>query len=643
MKLKSLTARNFTGCNFDIVFGDVTIITGDNFAGKTSIPNAIRLLLTGSLPPPIGIKEIYSLAGDSEAAGQMSLAAEMDNGRKVSLTWNRDAKGKIACTGGIPSDLVMPPMLANPNSFWAKTSAERIQIVADACPNAGADLAKTITGRLSEVQIVPFKLAEPVLTEVRNWIKSSFSNESPPTAIANLVDHIKVEAKIASDDLKFTSGTLAGFKMKVKPASVDAELESMRQELAKLQLGEEGNRSIHERGLSEINAKLEAYSRKYKGTPVEHLAEFINAQNHTVAKDLRILPPPLPMDEAEEDLKEAQEDFRQAVAAEQSHAQTCNDLQKLLGDIQISETCPFCRNAAAGWKELAANAVRSDLERTNKALAKATAAKVTAEATVYRLGLTIESIKKSSATYAERKQELMQEAQQFECDFNNVQDLIQSKKESERFLQQCAESVAQEKAKALQTRIAELQEIQNACSAYESSIEERAAAEEKLVLAQVRADALKQSLKIIIEEQQKSSETAFSAVIKTARAFTDGILNSHLEFIDGDLGRRVSDLDLQRFGFVAKVGSWISHKTFSDSEKRIAYIGFSVALAMDAPMKLVIVDEMATIAKSRKIQFVDRLIQLTRKGVIDQAICLEPAAEDYAGFEPEKGVRLIRL
>ena len=89
--------------------------------------------------------------------------------------------------------------------------------------------------------------------------------------------------------------------------------------------------------------------------------------------------------------------------------------------------------------------------------------------------------------------------------------------------------------------------------------------------------------------------------------------------VEGQLGRRVSDED-RKHGNTAPVGAWIPHEAFSGTEQLLAYAGFAVALAGQAPIKVVIMDELGRLTGTRKAAMLRRMCELVSKGVIDQFI-----------------------
>lgn len=648
MKIKTIAAHNFAGSDFKHDLAPVTIIAGKNYSGKTKIPTAIRLALSGSLPPPIGTKGVYRLAGNPDAAGSMSVAIETDTGRKVALKWTRDAKGKVSFEGGIPSDLVMPEILSDPKGFWSKTSAERIQTIFEACPGAGKDLDKNISKRLGEIAVGPLKLRETFLEEIRAGIKDLFTTAKvkPQLAAARLIDWLKVSAKDAADSGKVATAALSAMGPALeKPADVTAELEKAQQDLARLQIGFDKTQVDTNEALADVTRKIEAYSRKYQQTPVEHLMDFINNELQTVAKDLRGLTPPPPIGDIQEELEAAHDAKFDAQAAITVHKGAVLKLEKDLGDLQIADVCPICRAKATGWKDRAVAATTSDLKVTQDGLARAIAARERADAEITRLTACAEATLKARSEYDQRKAELMAADEQLETDRDNLGPLLTERARLKTVLAETQEADEEAPAKVadLQTRIQLLRQQQAVLSTYEQDRSKRIELEERAATATAKAGIFKAAVKLAVEEQTKVSETAFNTVLKTARAFTDGLLNSPLEFIDGDLGRSVAEADTKRPGFVATVGSWITHETFSDSEQRIAYSAFAVALAAEASVKIVIIDEMATLEPERKTAFVQRLIDLVKAGTIDQAICLEPVAADYQKFAAKGQVKIINL
>lgn len=646
MKIIRVFGKNFKGQDFDYELAPVTIITGSNFSGKTAVPMALRLCLSESLPAPIGVKGIYRLAGNPDEAGEMEVGIGTDDGRNVALKWIRDVKGKITKEGGLPSDLRLPPLLVEPKQFFAMTGQERVQTIFQSCPGAGKDLTGNIGKRLTEIQVIPVAVRQAVIGEVGGWMADAFTKSSlpPQQAASRLLDFVKLEVKTAADKVKLVTAQVQGFRLPPgKPADVSAELEKARQELAKLAVNDDLDRKNIDINLNNIGTKLAAYCRKYQNLPVEQLAPFLEAELLTVASDLRKLAPAPPLDEIEEQIEEADEADTNAQRELFELAERGELLLATKVDLEIAGCCPTCGAKGNTWKtakvaelEKEMNEIRANLAQIKNQVSKT-------ELTLTTFQSQKASILKAQSDYAQTKSELDTAAEAFTTDRDNITALLTERSRLQASLSDVQAQTDPEVVKMLQTRVAALQQQQDTIASYDRDFAKLSSLETELMQSQSRADVLKAVIKIVAEEQAKASEAAFSKVLGTARAFTDGMLNSPLEFMDGDLGRRVSALDRQRAGFTAKLGSWITHEGFSDSEQRIAYSAFSVAIANGSPIRIVIIDELATLQADKKVLFVDRLIQLQRKGIIDQAICLEPGGADYDDFRDESGVKMLAL
>jgi hypothetical protein len=119
----------------------------------------------------------------------------------------------------------------------------------------------------------------------------------------------------------------------------------------------------------------------------------------------------------------------------------------------------------------------------------------------------------------------------------------------------------------------------------------------------------------------KWSEKAFGKVLALSRAFTDGLLNSPLEFRDGELGRCVSEQD-RKAGRNVPMGSWIPWRSFSGTEELIGMAAFGLALARTARFKLVVLDEFGRLDDERRRNVLVRVKELVENGTITQAILI---------------------
>jgi len=177
-----------------------------------------------------------------------------------------------------------------------------------------------------------------------------------------------------------------------------------------------------------------------------------------------------------------------------------------------------------------------------------------------------------------------------------------------------------ETAEALEKLKAEEAELTNATK------RAAAAAQDKLRREQARseaddvkavADFCKEAAATLVDIQATAIARAFDAVLSDAQRITEGILGSPLTYRDGEIGR-------------LEGGAFISHRTFSGMEERLAYAALQVALAgPEAALKLVMIDELGTLDAANKHKLIERMLALTKEGLVGQFIGFDVADLDY--------------
>lgn len=190
-----------------------------------------------------------------------------------------------------------------------------------------------------------------------------------------------------------------------------------------------------------------------------------------------------------------------------------------------------------------------------------------------------------------------------------------------------------------QAKFDELDEQHIQWNAYQQNKEAVAKAKEKITQAEAERVVIDHMKSQLETHQQALAEKAFAHLLKIARKFTDGILNSPLEYRDGDFGRKVSELD-RRSGMDAPLGHWIPHETFSGTERLLAYSGLQVALCQNSPAKIVVFDEMQRTGDKRQA-IARRLLELEQEKILDQFFLVDNSTEPYAPVDRQMNV--IRL
>jgi hypothetical protein len=124
---------------------------------------------------------------------------------------------------------------------------------------------------------------------------------------------------------------------------------------------------------------------------------------------------------------------------------------------------------------------------------------------------------------------------------------------------------------------------------------------------------------LIRARQQKLVDGAINAILGTARKFTDGIMPGKLDYKDGELGYWAG-------------ATWVGHETFSGTEEALALTAFSVALAAESEVRLVMIDELGIADPATKRLIIERMVKLVDEGVIEQFCGADSNEVDYVAL-----------
>jgi hypothetical protein len=114
----------------------------------------------------------------------------------------------------------------------------------------------------------------------------------------------------------------------------------------------------------------------------------------------------------------------------------------------------------------------------------------------------------------------------------------------------------------------------------------------------------------LAEAKARALESTFGPILATVALFTRNILRHPLEFREGELG-------------YSRNGAWISYRTFSGTEQAIAFAAFQAALAVRAPVRVAILDELGRLDRANKEQLFANVLAALKAGVLDQFIGLD--------------------
>jgi hypothetical protein len=600
MNISQVTIRNFKGRNGSFDLAPVNVITGDNFAGKSAIPLAVRLALTGYLPAPIGKENrsiFEALAGDPLDPGVLEVGFEISQDPLESMTgflrWTKNEKGTVSREGAVPGSAALPAILCEPRVFFAMSGPERVRAVFDACPDAKID-TNALAGQIGEIMASPAKTRDELVQWIFEQITFAFSKDRTDQVASEMLNEVlKTELKRAKDQEKMKTGAVQGASAPAGVVPTDHAAEIAEAE--ETEKGVKANLAHLERIAAQL-VEAGEIPEKIKNLK-EELASLAGSAPRIDAQL------PLQITQAEQALKGTIE--RMLESAEMVRRWT-----RAYDAVKVGK-CPTCGCEGEEIKARIAG-IKKSLDEAIAANAKASDEQK-------------ESASKLAVLKDQRKEQ-SEAVEEFQSSQNRINEINSEIKGLEAIKPPSAPSnldefIAKGKTEVIEVevKVAALRAKQTDFIAYRQNRVRRDALEQELLEARCAVEVFGAAGKILAAEVAKATEKAFVKVMAVTDQFTHGLLNSKLEFREGQLGRRVSEADVAQ-GSKAKVGAWISHEAFSGTEELIAYAGFAVALANRAPFKLVVMDELGRLTEDRRIALVDRMAELVKVGTIHQFI-----------------------
>jgi hypothetical protein len=166
----------------------------------------------------------------------------------------------------------------------------------------------------------------------------------------------------------------------------------------------------------------------------------------------------------------------------------------------------------------------------------------------------------------------------------------------------------------------------HAASQREESRKAEAAAE--LDSAEARRAVIKLFAAEVAEIQAEMVADAITPFLATVNRLCGELLLSPIAYHEGEFGRWAGT-------------TWISHRTFSGTEKLLAYAAIGVALAQEAPLKIVLMDELGRLDIENKSRLLDLMTGLVEAGTIDQFVGIDTDEKFYSLLTDSNPLRVF--
>lgn len=650
-KMLRLLIDGFKNLRLDLKLTGMDMLVAPSRVGKTAVLDACKVGLLGYHPKTAGSfsrtghRFMRPFMGKDETQVQIYFG---DGHPMINRCW--ELKGDTVKYYGFDRSAV-PSMLFDANEYFSMSGPERIQhifkrVEIDAKQfnvNALTAMIKTVKvespSEHSEAAIVKVVKKAQELDEARQSEGVNFQDY-----LKQLIDDAKEMKRLADEQARMMDGTGRGMTV-MQALGIAAPARNMTVELTRLRERQQA-----------LNAELVLLQEagrqhaRWKEQVSQVRGKLSHAQNDIV-NDITFLK--TKMDEAQDEYSKllansvygaTDKAYKQKVDAQAAHDQLKRDLKTLEQTIESLKTehhrklkldhCPFCKSNRKGWQ----SELISDF---NQKLSEMEAKHSKIESLILQA---LSELERATVDYDDRKKfEDHLKAARADLD-SAVMGLRNVERKHDGDIRAMADHDAlmaneppapdAQKVATIESEILTVSgEIRQADETHRRYISETTRAADA-AKASKRYDAFKAEsevgrlvVNLLLDLQQQMIQQAVGGLMLKVNTFSEGIM-PQLEYRDDDIG------------YVNEQGRWVSHVAFSGVERAISYAALSVALAGDADIRVVILDEMGV--TNLKFKIIARMKELVDAGVIDNFIGAdvdEAAADRYR----ELGCNVIEL
>lgn len=624
MKLTKITVRNFKGRSGSLDLAQINFLVGQNFIGKTTWADAIRLLLIGYLPE---LGKTNAATFGLASGREMEVSAEFSDGTKANRVWR--LKGDSVASSG---DFValekdgtnrLFSVMLDASTYFELSDRDRVAYVFANFPLTDAP-----------------EFPESVNAVLAAWHDKMPADLSPQQTVDHALNRcieITKTAKANADQMQKTAQGLAYLRTQDEPAkgldALDRERETITAEIETQQATKARHIAQYEaalasrrrrqtlqgeiRGKDALMALLTPLRNKIEGLRMQESTMAITTQEEVDAIALRAR-------EAQFALRDLDRQVQEVTASI-----TKNDTEK--SGIEAKSSCPYCGATGDGWKTLKTAEIDSALAGLRVKFTQLTDHRELVQADVSQLN---ESAAKALEALRQRNAILRQiadakrETEGLDKQFTSIElkegELANIPAEDPEA--QVAVEMAQTALNVANDALRNVDTLRKAAMGRASELKRLAEAETARDKAKVDETQAKAAVDALRTIQGKMVEAAFGPLIEQANSFFPEILRTPLAYNPerGAIG-------------TWRDGVWVGHHTFSGVEKLVCFAAIQMALAARSPFKIMILDEMLRAQNTTKLAAFDILVMgckhAVESGKIDQFVGLIPGnPEDYANL-----------
>lgn len=612
MYLTKISARSLKGGDFQYDLTRANVLVGENFAGKTRVGDAIRLLLIGHLPELGKLpRATFGLA----CGPTMEVSGEFNNGATIRRRWT--LKGDAIKTEqdlpGFLGDSGILTVMLNAEEYFSLSDRERVDYVFANCQIGDAKIGPidariakvapgydfpAITANIDHQQAVQEFVAEAIEAVTEDWkLQKDHAKMNEQTTQG--LTHLRLQdaqcrplAIIDADRARNAEKTAAANERKSALSATYSE-----QKKAQVRRGE----IVREINTTDKDA---------------HAKVELDNKLDMILREIAAFPPEANVRVLFDAMTNAQRDYDVANLPAGDLRRQLDEVEEEIHNIDGMDACPTCGACGEGWK---AGRLAELVQRASALKQKlATASKLVDEKeTAY------DAAKKAhddaSAAETRRAQFKVEEARCRDS-LSKLAGRVARRTalEEERDRLPDFDPKVEEQMQAVQGEINVLAQEARALETERTSATDRAHDLKRLAEAEKNRDEAKakqelaaaagKELRVI---QAELVEAAFDPLLKTANAIFAGVLLSPLAYRDGEIG-------------TWRGGVWVGHRTMSGTEKALTYAAIQAALAAKSPLRVMLLDEMGRLTRKTATMAIAALHNAVAEGLVDQVLLVDP-------------------
>lgn len=649
--VSKIVANNWQGEHFNKELAPLTAIIGQNMEGKSALVSGLRVGLVG-YSPEHGKTNIanWGFIGSEKGTVSGSVRLEFSDQKSVNELHLEMRKGKVEVPSRIQDVKVPPVLLDLHEEFFKLSGPKRTDFVFGKMDMSKEGFAvEEITARLKkDVKVKePSAETEAKLGEIIDEVEELDRNRedlrwSYQLFIEKCVAKIDERAKAAATTVEQMAGTQQGTTVlrgadAPLPAFNQIDLKKARENHQEL-LGKKKNAEQIKAADEKLRTQKLAYEEAIKRVP-DHGAQIKVKENERVHLEKEI--------DGHKSTVSIKLKDRQSQATKHAEVETTINLktealtakQAQYDADKKKKCCPRCGAKGKGWEKAQVQEIDeiealqreiADLVESKSKLAQGMALQDTriaeAEATdnevlkatqrINQLKREIQELNDAMAkvkvgwAIGAAKQEQVVSLEVAKAQLAQIENDLK-----ERPAPASYDEAAIENARLEVEQLEELERAHSTKAADELRIEE---AKQKKIAAEAENEVASKALKVFKALKAEMIEKAFTGFMDKVNRFTRGLFRnatSDLKFRDGEIG-------------YMRGATWVTLDHFSGTEKMLTYIGLSVALAEESPLRIVFVDEWLRDDEMRN-KVAARLAELQKADVIDQIIVIDTHADGY--------------